>query len=98
MADLDVSYDKIQAAADKVATIKTDLEASLARSRKHVDTLTTSGFQTATASTEYETQFTNIPTNTEAAIKELDGIEQFLQGVIKTFSDTDSSLAKPMAN
>lgn len=98
MADLDVSYDKIQAAADRITLIRADLQASLDRSRQRVDGLIGCGFQTDTASETYEDQFTKFADNTDSAIQELDGIHSFLLGVIGGFSDTDSSLASPMSN
>lgn len=96
MADLDVSYDKIQAAADKVAVIRAGLQDALDHAAMCAEAVVDTEFKTETASGAYGARFSTFTTDTTALIKSLDEIRDFLRGTIDEFSSTDSGMAQGM--
>lgn len=98
MADLDISYQKVQDAATKIATIKGDIADALQSASQTVDELIGDGFSTPTASEEYNSSFATFIQNAEAAVTSVEQIELFLRNVVTSFTEADTDLAKPLAN
>lgn len=96
MANAYVVYDDIKAAADEVASIKAEMDASLARAKKTIDTLIGNGFRTASASQTYEDQFVEFVTRSVTAVGALEDIVTFLNAAARAYSSADSSMAKSL--
>lgn len=98
MADLDISYQKVQDAATKMALIKGDIAHALQSASRTVDELVGDGFSTPTASEEYGSSFAAFIKEAEAAVTAVGQLELFFRNVVTSFTEADADLAKPLAN
>ena len=93
MANLNVTYDELREAAQRLLAGKDDMQQKLAELSNLVQTLTSNGFQAEQSSAAYRDSFDQFTTGTRNAIDGLDGLSKFLVSAADTLQQTDEGLA-----
>ncbi|MCU1513186.1 MAG: family type secretion target [Microbacteriaceae bacterium] len=93
MANLNVTYDDLRDAAQRLLAGKDDLHQKLAELSNLVNNLTSSGFQAEQSSAAYRDSFDQFKTGTTQAIDGLDGLSKFLVSAADALQQTDEGLA-----
>ena len=93
MANLNVTYDELREAAQRLLAGKDDMQQKLAELSNLVQTLTSNGFQAEQSSAAYRDSFDQFTTGTRQAIDGLDGLSKFLVSAADTLQQTDEGLA-----
>ncbi|MCU1515049.1 MAG: family type secretion target [Microbacteriaceae bacterium] len=93
MANLNVTYDDLREAAQRLLAGKDDLNQKLVELSNLVDTLTSNGFQAQQSSAAYRDSFDQFRTGTSQAIDGLDGLTKFLVSAADALQQTDEGLA-----
>lgn len=93
MANLNVTYDDLRDAAQRLIAGKDDLHQKLAELSNLVQTLTANGFQAEHSSAAYRDSFEHFTTGTRTAIDGLDGLSKFLVSAADALQQTDEGLA-----
>ena len=93
MANLNVTYDDLRDAAQRLIAGKDDLHQKLAELSNLVQTLTANGFQAEHSSAAYRDSFEQFTTGTRSAIDGLDGLSKFLVSAADALQQTDEGLA-----
>jgi WXG100 family type VII secretion target len=93
MANLNVTYDDLREAAQRLLAGKDDLNQKLVELSNLVDTLTSNGFQAQQSSAAYRDSFDQFRTGTTQAVDGLDGLSKFLVSAADALQQTDEGLA-----
>jgi|ERR1700712_372966 WXG100 family type VII secretion target len=93
MANINVTYDDLRDAAQRLQAGKDDLHSKLAELSNLVHTLTSNGFQAEHSSAAYRDSFDQFTTGTRTAIDGLDGLSKFLVSAADALQQTDQGLA-----
>ncbi|MEO8093315.1 MAG: WXG100 family type VII secretion target [Pseudolysinimonas sp.] len=93
MANINVTYDDLRDAAQRLLAGKDDLHQKLAELSNLVNTLTSNGFQAEQSSAAYRDSFDQFKTGTTQAIDGLDGLAKFLVSAADALQQTDEGLA-----
>jgi len=93
MANLNVTYDDLRDAANRLRAGKDDLHNKLAELSNLVQQLTASGFQAEQSSAAYRDSFEQFRTGTGQAIDGLEGLSSFLISAADALQQTDEGLA-----
>ena len=90
MANLNVTYDDLRDAAQRLIAGKDDLHQKLAELSNLVQTLTANGFQAEQSSAAYRDSFEQFRSGTSQAV---DGLSKFLVSAADALQQTDEGLA-----
>ena len=93
MADQELTYDDIDAAADKLDTGKDDISSLLSELRSLVQELTDSSFSTNAASVAFLDSYEEVSDGLESALEAIPAMATSLRQMKTAFEDLDSSLA-----
>src|SRR5690554_5714183 len=93
MADLDVSYDEMRAAAGRLRAGQDELAATLGRLRELVAQLVAHGFTTAAASGAFQLAYEQFTQGALQTVSGIDAMAHFLERASQTLADVDSRLA-----
>lgn len=93
MANIDVTYEDMTAAANDLRTGQEDMGNILNNLSALIGNLVETGFVTDAASGAYQEQFENFTTGTTEAISALENLAGFLEQAAQVLSSTDSDLA-----
>jgi len=93
MANLNVTYDDLREAAQRLLAGKDDLTSKLSELSSLVQTLTANGFQAERSSAAYRDSFDQFTTGTRQAVDGLDGLSKFLVSAADALQQTDEGLA-----
>ena len=93
MANLNVTYDDLREAAQRLTAGKDDLINKLTELSNLVETLTSNGFQAEQSSAAYRDSFEQFRTGTTTAINGLEGLSNFLVSAADALQQTDEGLA-----
>jgi WXG100 family type VII secretion target len=96
MADLNVSYGDMDSAAKQLLAGHSDIVSRLSQLKSMIDGLVAGGYVTDASSKAFEQSYTEFNRGVTQTIQGLEGMSQFLTAAAKTFSDTDTSLAKAL--
>lgn len=93
MADQELTYDDIDAAADKLDTGKEDIASLLSELRSLVQELTESSFSTQAASKAFLESYEEVSDGLETALEAVPAMATALRDMKTQFEDLDSSMA-----
>ncbi|GIG25868.1 WXG100 family type VII secretion target [Cellulomonas denverensis] len=96
MANMNVSYDEIESAANQLITGKGQLEDQLMQLRTFISTLVSSGFVTDQASGAFNETYGNFDTAAKSTISNLDILAQNLRQTAQILKDTDTQIASQL--
>ncbi len=94
MANLNVTYEQMQAAADKLRAGQAEIEQNLQNLKSLVGQLVADGFTTSSASGAFDASYTEYNTGATQTIHGIDGMAQFLVKASQALQSTDEELAK----
>ncbi|WP_168626560.1 MULTISPECIES: WXG100 family type VII secretion target [unclassified Cryobacterium] len=93
MANLNVTYDDLRDAAQRLLAGRDDLNAKLTELSNLVQNLTANGFQAEQSSAAYRDSYEQFTSGTRTAIDGLEGLSQFLVAAADALQQTDEGLA-----
>jgi uncharacterized protein YukE len=94
MANLNVAYDDMTSAANRLTAGKEDIASKLTDLQTLVTNLVNGGFITDSASGAFHTSYENFTKGANQAIGGLDGMSQFLTSAVHAMQGMDQQLAK----
>ncbi|HEX5769633.1 MAG TPA: WXG100 family type VII secretion target [Nocardioidaceae bacterium] len=93
MANLNVTYDEMHDAANKLRAGRQEIEAQLSRLKSMVDGLVSGGYVTDKSSKAFQSSYEEFNTGVNKTIEGLDGMGEYLTQAAKALADTDEQLA-----
>lgn len=93
MANINVSYDEMEQAANRLVTGREELESKLGELRGFISNLVSSGFVTDQASGKFDETYESFTQNATGTIAALNGLGDYLNNAAATLRDTDSQLS-----
>jgi WXG100 family type VII secretion target len=96
MANLNVTYGDMQAAAGQLTQGEAQINSDLARLKKLIDNLVASGYVTDSSSKQFQASYEEFNSGATKMIAGLNGMSQYLKSAAKAFQETDSSLANAL--
>ena len=93
MANVNVTYEEMTAAANRLMTGEQDITTQLNELKSYIGNLVSSGFVTDQASVKFNETYTNFTTSATQTIGALDGLAQYLTQAAQAMQETDSQLA-----
>lgn len=93
MANVNVTFQDLSAAAAKLTNGQATIEGQLADLKKFIDSLITSGFVTDKASGALGAAYEEFNSGAKQTISGLETISKFLSQSANAFADTDAQLA-----
>ena len=93
MANLNVTYDDLREAAQRLTAGQDDLINKLVELSNLVSNLTANGFQAEQSSAAYRDSFEQFTTGTRSAVEGLEGLSKFLISAADALQQTDEGLA-----
>ncbi len=96
MANLNVSYEQMQSAADKLRAGQAEIESNLEHLKALVQQLVADGFTTSSASGAFDASYTEFSQGATKTVQGIEGMAQFLVKAADTLKQTDEELAKAL--
>lgn len=96
MANLNVSYEQMQSAADRLKAGQAEIEQNLENLRSLVQQLVADGFTTSSASGAFDAAYAEFSNGARSTIQGIDGMALFLTKAAQTLAETDEALAKQL--
>lgn len=93
MANLNVTYDDLRAAADQLASGEGDINDRLGSLQGYIDTLVSGGYVTSASSGAFHEQYVTFTSSAKLTVSALEGLAQFLRSAAESLQQTDESLA-----
>lgn len=93
MANLNVTYDQMQSAANRLRSGQSDLEGKLQELRALVSQLVQDGFTTTRASGAFDSSYEQFTSGAQRTVQGIDGMAQFLEKAASALQSTDEQLA-----
>ena len=93
MANLNVSYQELNTAANRLVTGRDEINTKLAELQALIGSLVTSGFVTDKSSGAFNSSYEQFTNGARATISGLDGLSTFLRTSATTLADVDAQLA-----
>jgi len=93
MANMNVTYQEMTDAANKLTTGKEDINSKLTDLKNFIAQLVSSGFVTDQASGRFNETYQNFTTAATQTISALDGLSSYLKQAAQALQDTDQQLA-----
>jgi WXG100 family type VII secretion target len=93
MANLNVTYDEMHDAANKLRAGRQEIESQLSRLKSMVDGLVSGGYVTDKSSKAFQSSYEEFNTGVNKTIEGLDGMGEYLTQAAKALADTDEQLA-----
>jgi WXG100 family type VII secretion target len=93
MANVNVSYDEMRSAADRLVAGQGDITAKLNELKGYIGTLIGSGFVTDQASVAFGETYGEFTTNSTQLIGNLTDLGGYLRKAAQTLQETDAALA-----
>ncbi len=97
MANMNVTYADMEAAATQLRNGQADIESRLQTLKGLVDSLVATGYVTDRSSKAFEASYTEFNEGVKNTIKGLEGMGQYLNGAATALRSTDEELAKGLA-
>jgi WXG100 family type VII secretion target len=96
MANVNVTYGDMQAAAGQLTQGEAQINSDLARLKKLIDNLVASGYVTDSSSKQFQQSYEEFNSGATKMIAGLNGMGQYLKSAAKAFQETDSQLANAL--
>lgn len=93
---LNVTYQELEAAAQKLGAGKVEIEGQLGQLRSMIENLVQNGFVTDSASKQFDASYGEFNEGVKRVLMGLDGMGNYLNKAAQTFRDTDDQLAKAL--
>lgn len=93
MANLNVSYQDLNASADKLVAGRDNIYTQLTALQAQIAQLVSSGFVTDKTSGAFQSSYETFSKGARDTISGLDGLSTFLRSTATTLADVDSQLA-----
>jgi len=90
--DLDVTYQDMHDAADRLIDAKDELLTKFDQLRSYVSDLVTDGYVTAASSSAFDEKYEEFTRGGKQTIESLQGLGDFLHGAADGFADLDRQL------
>ena len=96
MANLNVTYDELEAAGTQLDNGRADLDAKLNDLRRQIEALVSSGYVTDKSSKAFEAEYQQFTQGAQQAVSGLEGLASYLRGAAETLRSTDQALASKL--
>jgi WXG100 family type VII secretion target len=93
MPNLNVTYQDMTDAANKLSSGKQDIETKLRELKSLVDSLVNGGYVTDKSSKAFDTSYSEFNDGVTKTIEGLDGMSDYLNKAAQALQDTDTQLA-----
>jgi len=93
MPDVNVTYEQMEAAAQRLVSGHEEITSQLSQLKSMVDELVESGFVTDSASRTFETAYTEFNSGVTQTIEGLETMSRFLTAAVQSFQDEDRRLS-----
>lgn len=93
MADVNVTYEQMEAAAQRLISGHEEITSQLTSLKSMVDELVSSGFVTDSASKTFETAYTEFNTGVVQTIEGLEAMSRYLTTAAQAFQEQDQRLS-----
>ena len=93
MADTNISYAEIQAAATQLTTGESQINETLISLQSVIENLISSGFTTDTASGAFESAYQEFTAGVRSVVSGLTEMSSFLNSVASSYQEMDQSIA-----
>jgi WXG100 family type VII secretion target len=97
MADTNISYAEIQAAATQLMTGESQINEILISLQSAIENLITNGFTTDTASGVFESAYQEFTSGVRSVVAGLTEMSSFLNSVASSYQDMDQSIASKIS-
>lgn|SRR5690625_848934 len=98
MANLNVTYEQMNAAATRLRAGQGDLEAKLNELRALVNELVSNGFTTTSASGAFNSSYEQFTTGAQRTVQGIEGMASFLNKAAEALRSTDEQLASSIGS
>lgn len=96
MANVNVTYDEMKAAGDRLRAGREEIEGNLQQLKRLVDDLVGGGYVTDTSSKAFQSSYDGFNTGATTTIEGLNGMADYLKAAADTFQKADSELASAL--
>lgn len=96
MADMNVTYGQMEAAAKQLQSGEAEIISQLNKLKALVNQLVADGFVTDSASKAFEASYAEFDRGATQTIQGLNGMGQYLTSAARAYQDTDTQLAKAL--
>ena len=96
MANVNVTYEQMSSAANRLTNGQTEIESQLSSLQNEVKQLVGSGYVTDSSSKQFEISYDEFNKGATQMIEGLTGMSKYLQTAASTFQDADSKLASAL--
>lgn len=93
MTNVNVTYQEMESAADRLSAGRTEIQAQLEALQRQVEGLVNGGYVTDRSSGAFLQSYTEFGAGCSATIEGLDGMGAYLKAAARTFADADEQLA-----
>jgi WXG100 family type VII secretion target len=96
MANVNVTYQDMNSAGDRLIAGKGEIEGSLSQLKRLVDDLVSAGYVTDASSRQFQASYDEFNGGITRVLDGLDGMGHYLKTAAKTFEDADTQLASAL--
>ena len=96
MADMNVTFDDMRAAAKDLADGQSEIEGRLTSLQNGIKNLVNAGYVTGKSSVAFERAYDEFNTGVSKTIEGLNGMGEFLKSAATAMDDTDTQLANAL--
>ncbi len=96
MANVNVTYDQMQSAADRLNSGRAEIDDMLTQLKALVEQLVQDGYVTDSSSVAFRTSYEEFTTGAKATIGGLEVMAQYLTTAAQTFRDVDQQLSSAL--
>jgi WXG100 family type VII secretion target len=96
MANVNVTYEEMRAAGNKLQAGKNDIQSRLDQLKSQVDQLVGGGYVTDVSSKQFQQSYDEFTRGARQTIEGLDGMNTYLQRAADAFQQTDQQLSQQL--
>jgi WXG100 family type VII secretion target len=96
MANVNVTYEEMRAAGNRLQAGKNDIDSHLDQLKRQVDQLVGGGYVTDVSSKQFQTSYDEFTQGARKVIEGLEGMNTYLQKAADAFQHTDQQLSQQL--
>ena len=96
MSNVQVTYQDMRSAGDKLVTGQHEINSQLDALKREIDNLVASGYVTSVSSGKFEASYTEFNSGVRNVLDGLHGMSQYLHAAADTFETADNDLAQKL--
>lgn len=96
MSNMNVTYDEMRNAANRLRSGQSEIEGKLGELKSMIDGLVNEGYVTDQSSKAFDQSYTEFNDGVRKTVEGLDGMAQYLEKAAQTLQETDESLASSL--